>query len=180
MMGFRPALASGTCLVLPLAVIAAAALSGCTTSRTCPAAPARPPATSGPVIDIRTTCAMELKRQLKCMDTFVPMIVDTRIRLDLPRGIAARGKDETGRAELIAIAKKEFVVDKAPERHKRICDGRQAVVEAMPPERLKALTAMGLDECLAEPDCQGFTKCQARVLEKMLVAARPHGERRGE
>jgi electron transfer flavoprotein alpha/beta subunit len=123
---------------------------------------------------------MELKRQLKCMDTFVPMIVDTRIKLDIPRGMAARGKDQASREELIAIAKREFVVDKAPERHRTICDGRQAIVEAMPPDRLKALLAMGADGCLAEADCHGFTRCQAPVLEKMLVAVPPQGERHGE
>jgi hypothetical protein len=105
------------------------------------------------------------------MDTFVPMIVDTRIKLDIPRGMAARGKHNAGREQLIAMAKQEFVADMAPEKHRAICDGRQAMVEAMPPERLKELKAMGGDGCLAEADCQGFTRCVAPILEKMLSAA---------
>ena len=171
---FRAGKLGGRWLVLPSAAIVAAALWGCTTSRTCPAPPARPTTASAPAMDIRATCALELKRELTCKQSFVPMIVDTRIKLDVPRGIAARGKDQAGREELIAIAHREFAVDRAPAKHRTICDGRQAMVDAMPPERLQQLKTVAGD-CLAAADCEGYTRCVAPLLEKMLAAAPPRG-----
>jgi hypothetical protein len=164
--------------VLSIALFAAAALPGCT--RSTGPDPAKPNAARA--FDIRASCAAELKRTFECGDTFVPMIVDTRIKLDLPAGIAARGKDPAGRAELIATAHREFAVDKAPDKHREICERRQAIVDAMPPERLKAMQA-SMPICPTTADCQAFARCQQPILEKMIpieAAARGRPARGGD
>jgi hypothetical protein len=132
------------------------------------AAPTTAPS-AAPVMDITAMCAEEIRRELSCKDDFVPMIVDTRIKLDLPKGTAARGKDKAGRDKLVAQAKKDFVVDYAPDKIETICSKRQAQVPSMPPEMLKELKALN-EGCAAKPDCKGFTKCLAPTLEKLLSA----------
>ena len=73
-------------------------------------------------------------------------------------------------------AKKEFPAHYAPDKVKTICDQRQAVVDAMPPEKLKQLMAQGADTYLAEADCQGFTRCVAPTVEKMLRMRQASGD----
>jgi hypothetical protein len=141
----------------------AATLSGCTKS-TGPE-PAKP--TAAHAFDIRATCAAELKRTFECKESFVPMIVDTRIKLDLPAGIAADGKDAAGRAAIVAKAHQEFAVGKAPDQHPAICERRQAMVDAMPAERVKAMQA-SMPTCPTSADCQAFTACMQPILERMI------------
>jgi hypothetical protein len=97
------------------------------------------------------------------------MIVDTRIKLDLPKGVAAKGKDKAGRAKLVTLAKKEFADDYAADKIKGICEKRQAQVASVPPEVVKEMLAMQ-DKCkaVADKDCKGFAACMAPILEKML------------
>jgi hypothetical protein len=109
----------------------------------------------------------ELKRTFECKDTFVPTIVDTRIKLDIPAGIAARGKTPAGRTALIAQAHKEFAVDKAPDKHQAICERRQAMADSLPPERLKELQST-MPVCPTNADCKAFAECERPILEKMI------------
>lgn len=141
----------------------AASLSGCT--RSTGPDPAKPAVTHA--IDIRTSCLAELKRTFECKDSFVPMIVDTRLKLDLPAGIAARGKEPDGRAKLVEQAHGEFAVGKAPDKHEAICAHRQAMVDSMPPEQVKAMQG-SMPTCPTSAECATFTACMQPILEKMI------------
>jgi len=155
----------------------AASLLGC--ARSTGPEPARPTVPRARAFDLRATCAAELKRTFECKERFVPMIVETRIKLDLPPGIAARGKDPAGRAGLVAIAHREFAADRAPDKHRAICEGRQAIVDAMPPARLQALRTT-IRACPTTTDCQTFTRCMQPILERMIpveAAARRQARR---
>jgi hypothetical protein len=171
--------------VLLGSLLALATLSACTSAPPAPQAasvPASPPPASAepsvqglptstvsspPVLDIRPRCAAEIRRQLACVDDFVGTIVAVRVKLDLPPGMAEKGKDPAGRAALVATAKQEFLVDYAPDRITAICEKRQAQVAAMPPEVLNELQKTDND-CTAVGDCALFARCMAPQLEAAL------------
>ena len=81
------------------------------------------------------------------------MLVDARMKLDKPAGIA-----KENRAEVIGAAKIEWAEDSKPAAVEKTC-GKKA-----PPKDVQA----GLKQCLAEQGCDAFVKCVAPWTEKML------------
>jgi hypothetical protein len=149
----------------PLALTAV--LAGCRSPAPPAAGPSSgPSATTRPVADIRAACAEELRRELACEDDFVAMIVDTRIRLDVPPGTAARAAEPNGRARLLEEATAEFSRDYAPDKIERVCQRRQAALESSP-EAMPQIGSIGA-ACTAQPDCAAFTACMAPILDKLL------------
>src|SRR5690348_8118046 len=86
-------------LVPALASLATASiLAACGGSSPPPAAEARTQpapqvrgASSSPGLD---TCVSMMERQRACTDLYIPALVDLRISLDTPRGIAGEKRDE--------------------------------------------------------------------------------------
>jgi len=140
------------------------------------AAAAPGPARAHSVPDMRATCALEIERQIACVEQYIPMIVDVRIKLDLPAGMAARGKDEAGRQALLVEAREEFPEHYSRDKIPAICERRQAMAEQMPPELLAELNALGPD-CHTAPDCAAFARCTAPVVERILAATAKAGPR---
>jgi hypothetical protein len=117
---------------------------------------------------------LEVRRQIACVDDYIPMIVGVRIKLDLPAGTAERGKDEVGRAALEQIAREEFPQYYSVEKIPEICAKRQAMAEQMPFEVLRELTADD-GQCHLEEDCQHFASCTAPVVERILALSARSG-----
>lgn len=114
--------------------------------------------------DTEAVCRDSFARQRTCTDDYIPALVDARIELDLPAGIAAEGKKEGGRDALIAKAKEEWSEDSKPEAVAARCkdmDGK------MPAEQ-KAELKDALTKCLAITDCKAYVECVMPITKKML------------
>ena len=122
-------------------------------------------AAAGPSPEEMTkTCKAEFARQLECKDDFLGVLVDARIKLDLPAGIAAKGKTKAGRDKLLAEAKKEIVVDHAPDKADATC---KAMAPMMPKEHAGEMMSMS-EKCLAEKDCKAYAACEGPMIDMML------------
>lgn len=137
---------------LGLALILTAQALGCST-------PASEPKVAAASESAIATCEALFQREAACTDSFIPMLVDTRIKLDLPAGIAA-----TSREVLIAKAKEEWKVDSLPEAAARTC---QKAAPGQPAAMVASARA-----CLAESTCDAFVACVQPLHEQMLAARR--------
>lgn len=114
--------------------------------------------------DMGAVCRDSFARQRTCTDDFIPALVDTRIELDLPAGIAAEGKKEGGRDALIAKAKEEWSSDSEPTAVAAQC---KDMSEKMPAEH-KAELMDAQTKCLASADCKSYVECVTPITKKML------------
>jgi hypothetical protein len=124
-----------------------------------------PVETSGGQIDVakgEALCVSGFKRQRECTDEFLPALVDLRVRLDKPAGIAAAAKSE-GKEALIAVAREEWAGDSTDEAIAKTCAQKAAKMPAS--EELYS----ALSNCLAAPSCAEFVPCQIDFIEGRLV-----------
>ncbi len=136
---------------LGLALIAAVQLGGCSTPADV--------ATSSAAIDGVGTCQELFVREAACTN-FIPMLVDLRIKHDLPAGIAERAREPDGRAELIAMARDEWKIDSAEPARGQTCEKLAA---ALPAETVAAMQA-----CLQRASCHELVACVAPLHEQLL------------
>jgi hypothetical protein len=149
------------------------ALVACSSSG--PAASGKPAAAvPAPVVQaddsrasLRQTCVATFERARACTDDYLDMLVDTRVRLDRPAGIAARDQ-ASGRASLVAAAHAEWADDSTDAAIGALCDH---VANATPDARLDDLRA-GAERCLGEAECGGFASCMRPITEAQLSG--PH------
>lgn len=113
--------------------------------------------------DPKSSCVAVSQRQRECTDSFIPELVDARIRLDLPEGIAKRAKTE-GRDAIIAEALSEWSSSSLDEAIEFNCE---ELVESTDPEELEPILVGG-EDCLGESDCAVFAECIVPVLEGQL------------
>lgn len=116
--------------------------------------------------DMEATCRESFARQKTCTDDFIPALVDARIELDLPAGIAAEGKKDGGRDALIAKAKQEWAEDSKPEAVAMKCTEMSGKV----PAEQKAELMEAHKKCLAISDCKEYVQCVMPITKKMLSA----------
>jgi len=114
--------------------------------------------------DMEAVCRDSFARQRTCTDDFIPALVDARIELDLPAGIAAEGKKEGGRDALIAKAKEEWSKDSEPATVAEHC---KDMAGKMPAEH-KTQVSAALSQCLASSDCGSYVKCVMPTMKKVL------------
>lgn len=113
--------------------------------------------------DLTATCVAVFERQRTCTDEFIPALVDLRIRLDVPPGIAEAASSE-GRDALVAQAMEEWKADSTDEAIAQTCsESLNAPPEAQ--ERMKQTA----NECLATDGCDAFVTCILPVLEQHLA-----------
>jgi len=110
------------------------------------------------------TCEALFEREAACTDAFIPMLVDLRIRHDLPAGIGAAGRALGGRAQLIAQAKQEWRDDSQPAARARTC---ARIAPGQPAESVAAVRT-----CLARSSCEELVACVSPLHEAMLTAGR--------
>jgi hypothetical protein len=135
-------------------------LSACGGSSSTETAAEPPPAEeAAPPAPITVACVTVMNRERECADTFIPELVDLRVRLDQPPGI--REQDETeGRDALVAQARSEYEgagVDIAIEVN---CNALARLGEEQQ-TRWRTMLA----ECAAITDCNQFTECDIRITE---------------
>lgn len=104
-------------------------------------------------------CRSVFTREYECRAEFIPALVDLRIKLDLPSGIAARARRE-GRAALIEVAHGEYAVDGTEPRRSETC---KRVAVAAPPGSLRSAQA-----CLQRSGCPAFVSCVMPMHEARL------------
>jgi hypothetical protein len=116
--------------------------------------------------DTEAVCRESFAKQRTCTDDFIPALVDARIELDLPAGIAAEGKKEGGRDALIAKAKEEWAEDSKPDAVAARCKDMDGKV----PAEQKAELLAAHTKCLAIADCKAYVECVTPITKKMLSA----------
>jgi hypothetical protein len=104
------------------------------------------------------TCIKVFTKARECTSDYIPALVDSRARHDVPAGIAEAVKKD--RAAVIAEAMKEWETDSTDASIAATCDKIGGEVEA------EAGTA---NACLAKADCAGFTACVMPLFEKRFA-----------
>jgi hypothetical protein len=104
------------------------------------------------------TCVAAFRRQRECTDTYIPALVDARVRADKPAGIAAKDK-EIGRDALVAAALEEWKTDSTDEAIDQMCTRITNDEAAGAPELIERAQA-----CLAESDCAAFSACAVDIV----------------
>lgn len=117
--------------------------------------------------DPGAVCRQTFVRQRECTDVFIPALVDLRVRLDVPAGIAAEDK-ASGRDALITAAKAEWANDSKDEAIAGTCDKMMASMDPA----MKAKMADGAGQCLAKTECAAFVECEMPMMEQHMSA--PH------
>jgi hypothetical protein len=110
--------------------------------------------------EAEAVCVASFKRQRECGDTFLPALVDLRVRLDKPAGIAEADRTE-GRAALLATAQEEWRNDSTDEAIASTCSN-------MVTRGRGAAMAGPMKSCLAASACAEFVPCQIDLMEAKL------------
>ena len=122
-----------------------------------------PPAGAGPGADDPVeACKAMFKRQFECRETFIPALVDLRIKYDAPKGIAAHAAKPGGRDELIGMAQKEYDTDGVDPKRSETC---KKIATGLPPEAVAAARA-----CAAKTDCASLVACVTPLQEGRIKA----------
>jgi hypothetical protein len=116
-------------------------------------------------VDAKSTCVASWVRQRECTDQFIPALVDLRVRLDRPAGIATEAQQH-GRDALIAQARGEWAQDSTDEAISVVCD---RMVAALPSAPVEAALADGA-KCLEATTCDAFVSCEIAVMEAFWAA----------
>lgn len=113
------------------------------------------PTSTAPDAETQAQCEAFFTRARACTDAYIPALVDLRISLDKPAGIAAEGATPDGRASLIEQAKGEWANDSQPANIASMCAN---VTAKTPADKLAGLRAKAT-ECLAASACDAFATC---------------------
>lgn len=108
------------------------------------------------------TCKKGFVRQRECTDEFISALVDVRIELDIPSGIAEEAKAD--KDALIAKAKEEWAKDSTDEAIDATCND---MVSAMPNDRVGEMVEH-LDGCVANVSCDEFVTCMMPMVKGMI------------
>lgn len=111
-------------------------------------------------------CAETMKRQRACTDVFIPMLVDARIRLDAPKGVASAAAKQ-GKQAMVDVALKEWQRDSTDAAITQTCKS----VAASVPEMAKSGVQQTMTKCLAESACTAFSTCIMPLMEQQMRAA---------
>jgi hypothetical protein len=153
-----------------LFVVVLAAVAACAGADSAPPAAPAPSATqpesaaASPGADMQARCVATFTRQRECTDAFIPALVDLRISIDMPPGIAEAAATE-GRDALIETAMTEWAEDSQPDAVAATCS---SMTSSMPAEELDRLAAAA-DACLAETDCGAFVACIIPVMRHSMA-----------
>lgn len=104
------------------------------------------------------TCVAAFRRQRECTDSYIPALVDARVRADKPAGIAAKDK-EVGRDALVSMAMEEWKSDSTDEAIDQMCTRITNDQLDGAPELIERAQA-----CLAETDCAAFSACAVDIV----------------
>ncbi len=153
-------------LILSLSSILAACGGKAATPSEAPAAPVKaepsPEAKSGPS-NKKAVCLQTMTRERDCTAEFIPALVDTRIRNDVPSGIAQEAQ-ASGRQAIIDQAMEEWKVDSSDPKIEETC----TKVESMMTPEQEAQMIPVAEGCLAKQSCGEFVACIMPLHEATL------------
>lgn len=150
---------------LSVSLLAALSFTACGGSSAKPQAPATGTASAASTA-VQAKCEAFFARARECTEPYIGALVDVRVELDNPPGVADRARDE-GRDALVAAAMEEWATDSQPENVSAMCAQSEA---KMPPEQTATMMA-GAERCMAESACDAFATC-SKDLHRMMLA--PH------
>jgi hypothetical protein len=121
--------------------------------------------------DLVPMCQRIFARKETCADDYLPVLLDLRIELNLPPGVADAVKAQ-GREAALAVAHTELARDTQPDRVNPLCEGAAANAKQAPPERAHQLLDLGA-RCEATADCKAFATCVVQI-DRQFIGSRPH------
>lgn len=107
---------------------------------------------------VQASCVKMFERQRTCTASFIPALVDLRVSLDKPAGIAAAVKKD-GRDAMISAALEEWKSDSTDAAIATTCG-------SMPAPRTASLTSM--EKCLDTANCQAFSECVIPLMRSTI------------
>lgn len=113
---------------------------------------------SAPSPAAQASCVKVFERQRACTDTFIPALVDLRVSLDKPAGIAASVKKD-GRDTMISAALEEWKSDSTDAAIAKTC-------ASMPAARATAMSST--EKCLDAANCQAFSECLIPLMRSTM------------
>ncbi len=125
--------------------------------------------------DDLATCLAAREMLWECKDDYLPMLLDIRIALDFPAGVADRSQTPEGREELLSAASVEMPDYYTEEANQRIC--KQGIANA--PADLRAMTPVA-KSCLAQPDCATKIACWQPIEQKIREGQKAEAARAAE
>lgn len=126
-----------------------------------PTEAASAPAAGGVNPDALALCKRIFVKQGECGDAFLPVLVDMRIKHNVPDWIAAEAAKEGGRDKLLATGKAELKHDSTEPGLTENCS------------KIAADLPQGVSEqaaCLEQVDCAAYVTCVTPLLDKRLAA----------
>ncbi len=121
-----------------------------------------PTKTEDSTADDQKLCVETFTHNRTCTTEYIPALVDTRAKLDLPPGIAAQVKED--RAGVIAKANAEWAADSTDASIASHCTQMTAHMT----DDARALEA-GVRGCLMKPDCAAYVACISPVEEQLMT-----------
>lgn len=115
-------------------------------------------------------CKRIFARKETCADDYLPVLLDLRVELNKPPGIADEVKAK-GRDAVLAIAHTELASDTQPDKVAATCDGAAGQLAKAPPEQASQLLDQGA-KCEATTDCKAFATCVIEI-DRGFIAAAP-------
>jgi hypothetical protein len=149
-------------------LLAAAACGGTSPAAEKPAPAPQPAARS--TADLAPMCKHIFARKATCTDDYLPLLVDLRVELNLPPGIADEVKSK-GRDAVLALARTELARDTEPDKVAALCEHAATNAMNAPPERVDQLLQQG-GACEAAADCKAFAVC-AVAIDRGFIASGP-------
>ena len=137
--------------------------------------PAKPPPSPSPpagrtLADLVPMCQRVFARKQACADDYLPVLLDLRIELNLPPGIADQVKAE-GRDAALVRAHTELARDTQPENVNPLCEAAAEQAKKSPPEHVDKLLALGA-RCEAAADCKAYAACVVDM-DRMFIRTGP-------
>lgn len=111
-------------------------------------------------------CKAAMTKARTCTDEYLPALVDLRIELDVPAGIAAAAQSQ-GRDALIAKAQEEWQNDSTDAAIDATC---QNMTTRLPAEHQDKVTTTS-NECAAKDACGDFVACTMPMHREMFQMA---------
>lgn len=109
--------------------------------------------------DPKSLCVAVMQRARECTNDYIPVLVDTRAKHDVPPGIAEAVKND--RDAVIAEAKQEWATDSQDPNIEAMCDHMAAELND-PSDQAAA------NDCLGKQECVGFSTCVMPLFEKHM------------
>lgn len=139
------------------AMLSLLALAACAGAEAEPKTSASP-SSAAPPADFVAQCEVFFTRARACTDSYIPALVDLRIELDKPAGIAEAARTE-GRDAIIAQAMEEWSQDSQPAAITALCNQLASTMpQQVPPAELEASRAEA-ERCMALSDCGEYSTC---------------------